>query len=81
MNIKIDYSSYPRYPSSSWKVGSYVWVGPTTQTSTYGYQLRIAHLVDKDKYIYNKGNIRKGTTMQPIMIIQNPKCNAQTTHA
>jgi hypothetical protein len=41
-------------------------------TSTNGYQLLIAHLVSKDKYIYNKGNIWKGTTMQPITIIQGP---------
>jgi hypothetical protein len=26
--------------------------------------LHIAHLVDKDKYIYNKDNIRKDSTMQ-----------------
>jgi hypothetical protein len=39
-------------------------------TFTDGYQLRIAYLVDKDKYIYNKGNIWKGITMQPITIIQ-----------
>jgi hypothetical protein len=32
-------------------------------TSTDGYKLHIAHLVDKYKYIYNKGNIWKGTTM------------------
>jgi hypothetical protein len=50
-------------------------------TSTDGYQLRIAHLIDKDKYIYNKGNIWKGTTMQPITIIQNPIRNTQSTHA
>jgi hypothetical protein len=41
-------------------------------TSTDGYQLRIADLFDKDKYIYNKGNIWKGTIMQPITIIQEP---------
>jgi hypothetical protein len=32
--------------------------------------LRLAQLVIKDKYIYNKGDIRKGTTMQHITIIQ-----------
>jgi hypothetical protein len=41
-------------------------------TSTDGYELRIAHLVDKDKYIYNKGIIWMGTTMQPITIIEEP---------
>jgi hypothetical protein len=41
-------------------------------TSTDGYQLRIEHLVDKDKYIYNMGNICKGTTMQPITVTQEP---------
>jgi hypothetical protein len=44
--------------------------GTYHSTYTDGYQLRIAHLVDKDKYIYNNGNIIKGTTMQPITIIQ-----------
>jgi hypothetical protein len=46
--------------------------GTYHSTSVDGYQLCIAHIVDKDKYIYNKGNIRKGTTMQPITIIQEP---------
>jgi hypothetical protein len=32
-------------------------------TSIGDYQQCIVHLVDKDKYIYNKGNIRMGTTM------------------
>jgi hypothetical protein len=41
-------------------------------TYTDDYQLRIAHLVSKDKYIYDKGNIWKGTTIQPITIIQEP---------
>jgi hypothetical protein len=30
-------------------------IGIYQLTSTDGYQLRIAYLVDKDKYIYNKG--------------------------
>jgi hypothetical protein len=46
--------------------------GTYHSTSTNGYQLCIAHLVDKDKCIYNKGNIQKSTTMQPITIIQEP---------
>jgi hypothetical protein len=46
--------------------------GTYHSTSTDGYQLRIEHLVDKDKYIYNMGNIWKGTTMQPITVTQEP---------
>jgi hypothetical protein len=46
--------------------------GTYHSTSTDGYQLHIAHLVDKDKYIYNKDNIQKGTTMQLVTIIQEP---------
>jgi hypothetical protein len=37
-------------------------------SSTHGYQLSIAHIVDKHKYFYYKDDIRKGTTMQPITI-------------
>jgi hypothetical protein len=54
------------------KRGSLHTSGSYHSTSTDGYKLRIAHLVDKDKYIYNKGNIQKGTTMKPITIIQEP---------
>jgi hypothetical protein len=50
-------------------------------SSTSVYQLSIAHLVDKHKYFYNKDDIWKGTTMQPITIIQDPIRNAQTTQA
>jgi hypothetical protein len=39
-------------------------------TSTEVYQLSIAHLVDTHKYFYSNDNIRKGTTMQHITIIQ-----------
>jgi hypothetical protein len=46
--------------------------GTYHSSSTNGYQLRIAHVVDKHKYFYNKDDIRKGTTMQPITIIQEP---------
>jgi hypothetical protein len=49
--------------------------------STDVYQLSIAHQVDKYKYFYNKDDIRKGTIMQPITIIQDPTCSAQSTHA
>jgi hypothetical protein len=45
------------------------------------YQLNIAHLVDKHKYFYNKDDIRKGITMQPVTIIHDPTRNAQSTHA
>jgi hypothetical protein len=44
--------------------------GSYHSTSIDGYQLSIAYLLVKDKYIYNKGNIWKGITMQPITIIQ-----------
>jgi hypothetical protein len=50
-------------------------------TSTGVYQLSVAHLVNKQKYFYNKDDIRKGTIMQSITIIQGPICNAQTAHA
>jgi hypothetical protein len=46
--------------------------GTCHSTSTDGYQQSIAQLVVKDKDIYNKGNIWKGTTMQIITIIQEP---------
>jgi hypothetical protein len=46
--------------------------GTYHSTSTKVYQLSIAHLVDKHKYFYNKDDIRKGTTMQPMTIIQEP---------
>jgi hypothetical protein len=46
--------------------------GTYHSTSTNDYQLSVAHLVIKGKYIYNKGNICKGTTIQPITIIQEP---------
>jgi hypothetical protein len=46
--------------------------GSYHSSSTDGYQLSTAHLDDKDKYIYNKGNIRNGTTRQSITIIQEP---------
>jgi hypothetical protein len=58
-------------PSSSWKKILHV-SGMYHSTSTGGYQLSIAHLVDKHKYFYNKDDIRKGTTIQPIIIIQEP---------
>jgi hypothetical protein len=35
-------------------------------SSTDDYHLSIAHLVDNDKYIYNKDKIQKGATKQPI---------------
>jgi hypothetical protein len=54
------------------KRGALYGSGTYHSTFTNGYQLRIAHLVNKDKYIYNKANIWKGTTMQPITIIQEP---------
>jgi hypothetical protein len=50
-------------------------------SSTDVYQLSIAHLVEKHKYFYNKDDIWKGTTMQPITIIQDPTHSAQSTHA
>jgi hypothetical protein len=31
--------------------------------TTEVYQLSIAHLVDKHKYIYNKDNVQKDTTV------------------
>jgi hypothetical protein len=43
--------------------------GTYHSTSIIIYHLSIAHLVDKHKYFYNKDNIRKGTTMQPIIIL------------
>jgi hypothetical protein len=48
--------------------------GTYHSSSTNVYQLSIAHLVDKHKYLYNKDDIWKGTTMQPITIIQDPTC-------
>jgi hypothetical protein len=44
--------------------------GTYYSSTTDGYQQRIAHLVDKHKYFYNKDDMQKGTTMQPITIIQ-----------
>jgi hypothetical protein len=46
-----------------------------------GYQLSIAHVVNKHKYFYDKDDIRKVTTMQPITIIQDSTRSAQSTHA
>jgi hypothetical protein len=43
--------------------------GTYHSSSTGVYQLSTTHLVDKHKYFYNKDDIRKGTTMQPITII------------
>jgi hypothetical protein len=58
-------------PSSSWKKGPKCeWDLPL-----FFYRclsLSIVHLVDKHKYFYNKDDIRKGTTMKPITIIQEP---------
>jgi hypothetical protein len=50
-------------------------------SSTDSYQLSIAYLVVKRKYIDIKDNIRKCITMQPITIIQDPTHSAQSTHA
>jgi hypothetical protein len=55
--------------------------GTYHSTSTGVYQLSIAHLVDKHKYLYINDDIMKGTTMQPITIIQSPIRNAQINHA
>jgi hypothetical protein len=53
--------------------------GTYHSTSTDDNQLSVAHLVEKDRYIYNKDNIWKGgTTMQPITISsKNPTHSAQ----
>jgi hypothetical protein len=51
--------------------------GTYHSTSTVGYQLRIADLVVKAIPL-SKVNIRKGATMQPIIINQqDPTRNAQ----
>jgi hypothetical protein len=72
MNINHNlYSSYIQDILLPHKRGSHA-SRTNHSTSTDGYQLHIAHLVDKDKYFYIKGNIQKSTTMQPITITQEP---------
>jgi hypothetical protein len=51
--------------------------GTYHSTFTGVYQLSIAHLLGKHKDIYNKDDIRKGTTIKPITINrQDPTHNA-----
>jgi hypothetical protein len=78
MNI---YSSYPRYPSSSWKGGGILHASGTYHsTSTDDYQRSIAHLVVKDNTSTSRINrIELSCNLSPLS--KNPIHNVQSTHA